>query len=379
MQKYLCFQPQYFNEFLCDSSKCNDNCCTRPWNIDIDAATYEKYSRLEPESAAREIIDLFRYDESKGAYVMKSTPCPFLTEKKLCRIQLEHGENFLSMTCRTYPRVICCFGKFFERSLDLSCPLAAEMILSAREPMAFELTQVSEEIFANKFHLSTVYLDEKFSAHVFDIQAAMISILQERTLTIDNRLIALGFFLDRIDELADAFDEAAFTKLIAVYESKNFFAQQMPAMIRSVRFDAKKFSDVMNSIAERLPEKIIPLRKLLAACEGLGGFRKKIVALHATFLENFLVNEIFQHCIPWRFEGSIVKNFGLFAAKYKIFELMFISAVLTKSDGQDALIRLASWFAANINHVEEYQRRIFITIKNHDALDLMQSLLDGGD
>ena len=136
-QKYIYFQPQYVKEFICDSSKCSDNCCERGWNIDVDAATYEKYLQLAPAIAQQ-----FKFDERKKKYLLTKHPCPFLTEKKLCRLQLEHGEEFLSQTCKNYPRVTTYFGKFFERSLTLTCPVAAELILFKEEPMAFEFVEV---------------------------------------------------------------------------------------------------------------------------------------------------------------------------------------------------------------------------------------------
>ena len=379
MQTYLYFQPQYFGEFVCDASKCNDNCCKKFWNIDIDKATYEKYSRLQPESLARAIIEHFDYDAANDRYLLKDHPCPFLNEKNLCRIQLEFGEKFLSPTCRTYPRVICYFGNFFGRSLALSCPVAAEMILFNPEPMSFELLTTAEDIFNHKVHVSQMHVDEKLLPHVIDIQVAMISILQERTLTIDQRLIVLGFFLDRLDELSGAFDETALTKLLAAYESKKFLVEQVPLMIQSTNFSAKNFSDVMTTIAAQIPESVIPLAKLAAGCEKLGNFKKIFATEHATFFENFLVNEIFQNRYPWQFAGSITTNFGLFAAKYKIFELMILATAVGGNGGKADIIRAVGHYTNHLNHVEEYQRRIFFSLQDSDAFGLINSLLDGGD
>ena len=248
-KKYIYFQPQYVGEFICDGSKCNDSCCERGWNIDADEATYQKYLQVNPKIAAQ-----FEYNKDRGKYLLKKHPCPFLTDKKLCRLQLEYGEDFLSRTCRGYPRVTFDFGKFFERSLTLTCSLAAEKILFTEEPMKFELVEVSEKIHGgDKIIINPAYLDEKILEHIIEIQLAQISILQERTLTIDQRLIVLGFFLDRLDEIFSTapFDDAALTKLIEAYESKTFLREQVPLMIRSISFDEKKFtaiiSDLMNN------------------------------------------------------------------------------------------------------------------------------------
>lgn len=378
-KKYIYFQPQYVSEFVCDSSKCKYNCCERGWNIDVDAATYEKYLRLAPDVARQ-----FEFNAQKKKFLLTKHPCPFLTEKKLCRLQLEHGEEILSQTCRSYPRVTTNFGKFFERSLTVTCPVAAEKILLQATPLKFELVEVSEKIHGgDKVLINSVTLDEKFLAHVIEIQAAMISILQERTLTLDQRLIVLGFFLDRLDEIfsAEVFDAAALTKLIAAYESKKFLAEQVPRLLKAIRFDAKKFSAMMFELSDKFygaGKFTEAVTKIAANYERLSHFRKNFVSKHATFLENFLVNEIFLNCYPWRFEGDIVKNFGLFVVKYKMFELTILLAALKNPVGEEDLLSLANWFASQFNHVEAYQRQIFDYLRDKgDALTLIESLLEG--
>ena len=376
--KYVYFQPQYFGEFICDASKCNSNCCERGWNIDIDEATYQKYLRCLPQTA-----ELFKYNDFKGKYLLTKHPCPFLTEKKLCRLQLEHGEDFLSSTCRSYPRVTSYFGKFFERALTLSCPLAAQIILFRKEPLGFELVEVSEKVFDGKMIVNPVNLDEKIMSHVIEIQIAMISILQERTLTLDQRLIVLGFFLDALDEIfsTEPFDNAALIKLISAYESKRFLAEQVPRLLRAVKFDAKKFAALMFELADNfygVGKFTDAVSKIAANYEKLSHFRKNFLVEHATFLENFLVNELFINCYPFRFDGSIIKNFGVFAIKYKIFELTLFLAALKNPLGEDDLIALVDWFASQFDHVDAYHRQIFDYLRERDdALDLMESLLEG--
>ena len=126
-KKYLYFQPEYVSRFQCVGGKCPRNCCMRGWTIEIDQATYNQYLRLKPEAKAREITRHFRYDAALGKHFVKENPCAFLDEDKLCRLQRELGEKFLSATCVTYPRYTRDFGRFFERVLTLSCPIAAEM------------------------------------------------------------------------------------------------------------------------------------------------------------------------------------------------------------------------------------------------------------
>ena len=152
-------------------------------------------------------------------------------------------------------------------------------------------------------------------------------------------------------------------------------------MIRSVSFDAKKFSAIMSELSNKIygvGKFTDAVTKIAANYEGLKHFRKNIIGKHATFLENLLVNELFMNCYPWRFEGHIIKNFGVFVIKYKIFEIKLLSAALKNPLRKADLISLAEWFTTQFNHVEINQRRIFDYLKGkEDTLNLMESLLEG--
>ena len=409
MNEYLYFQPEYVGKFKCDGAKCNARCC-KNWDITVDKETYDKYPR--------EITEHIRFDSDKKTYFItmdKHLACPFLTKKNLCRIQLKHGENFLSSTCATYPRYTRYFGKFFERSLTLTCPVAAKMILFKRKPMRFEFARVPEKIHSGngKIALSPVLTAEGFAERMLEIQVAMISILQERTLTIDGRLIVLGFFLDKLEELtdgkkvltqseADAFADDL-TRLVAAYESKKFLAEQVPRMLASVSFDAKKFIGLVLRIFETLyggsePRltaegrhftdalvdtlQIVPdenggvtVSEIAANYERLADEREKFLARYATVLENYLVNELFMNCYPWRYTERITYNYGVFVTAYKIFELILFAATRKGFEGKDDVLKLVDWYATQSDHSNEFNEKIFAHIEaTEDILALMESL-----
>lgn len=401
-QKYLYFQPEYVREFVCDGAKCDARCC-KNWNIEIDAQTHAQYSRIKPEIDAQKILSHVKFNADKKTYFVKMNlekVCPFLTDKKLCSLQLEYGENFLSLVCKTFPRFTRNFGKFFERSLSLACPVAAEIILFRDEPMAFETVELWEESTA-KVGILSPPVPQNFVAHFVDLQVAMISILQERTLSIDQRLIVFGFFLDRLDEIfSDGLDDDALTKLIAAYESKKFLSEQVSLMLSTVHFNVKNFIRLMLAILENLygnqnlgaAEKfldalietfeIIPdssgkvsVTKIAANYERLADERRNFQARYSTFLENFLVNELFLTCFPWKFQASIAKNFGVFVAEYKIFELMAFSAVKKNLGSRKELLELVDWFAAQKDHNEIFGKKFLENISD-DIVSLMETFLE---
>ena len=135
------FQPEYVKNFKCDGKRCGAHCC-RYWFIDIDENTLESYKKIE--SPAKEITSQIYYHEERKGYVTKldeKKRCPFLSEDNLCRIQKTYGEKFLSSICQTFPRHIYKVDNLCERSLDITCPLVAEMVLLQKSPMNFELTE----------------------------------------------------------------------------------------------------------------------------------------------------------------------------------------------------------------------------------------------
>ena len=411
-KKFLYFQPQYVGKFKCDGSKCNARCC-KNWNVFIDQKTHEQYSQIKPESESEEILSHMIFHDERKEYLVKIESdgiCPFLNEKNLCRLQLKYGENFLSMTCSSFPRRSLNFGKFFERSLVLTCPVAAEMVLFNEEPMQFEFAEVPEKIHSNggKIAISPVYTDAGFAEHMLEIQVAMISILQERTLSLDQRLIVLGFFLDRFDEIisthranASNFDDsiAELRKLIAAYESKTFLAEQVPRMLAVVTFDAKKFIKLMLGLLETLYgtddfDKDKTIINFVAKTLGivpdangqvsataitanyirLADKLKDFSARRMTFLENYLVNELFLNAYPWRHEAGIAKNFGVFAANYKLFELLVFATEQENFHSNKDLLTLTNWFLSSADHNNKFAKRILDGVPD-DIFSTFETLL----
>ena len=72
--------------------------------------------------------------------------CPMWRTDGLCRIQAELGEDWLCQVCRAFPRLRHDYGDFLELGLELSCPEAARLILTAPpEPTVTFQTPGGEE------------------------------------------------------------------------------------------------------------------------------------------------------------------------------------------------------------------------------------------
>src|ERR1019366_4577218 len=106
-------RPEYAERFRCIGPTCEDSCCVG-WRVDIDKATYMKYQSISPGSL-RVLIDANIVRTFEGPVGKKpsrfaqvkmgpSRACPFHNEEKLCQIQVELGDKYLSETCANYPR-----------------------------------------------------------------------------------------------------------------------------------------------------------------------------------------------------------------------------------------------------------------------------------
>lgn len=411
---YLYFQPQYVGEFKCDGSKCNARCC-KGWRIDIDEKTFEQYSQAQD---AQDITCHMKFDSERKCQVVtldKRGFCPFLTENNLCRLQRDHGEEFLSTTCTTYPRYTRKLGRFFERALTLSCPVAAEMVLFSGEPIQPGFVTVSEKVHSNggKIVITEVKRSQIMADLCFEIQGAIISILQERRLTIDQRLIVTGFFLDKLQELmstklADNAPPLAAVRnikqLIASYNPKVFLRDRVPPAIKSVALDVPKFMERMlqlvnifcggnfaaqdkkfmlaalDALQLRPDEKDLSLEKVVDGYESRAAERKNFFAKYATLLENYLVNEIFMNAYPWRFKASLTKNFAVFLMTYKVFELLLFAGTLKGLATHDGLLNMVTLFARRTDHNGRFGEEVLALLKDDDDIfDSMESLLEGSD
>ena len=123
-------RPAYFDDFRCLAGDCPDSCC-KEWDVQVDAASAERY--LAMPGPLGDKLRQVMYKEEGSCYfaIEPGGRCPMWRDDGLCRIQAEQGEQALCETCRDFPRLTHDYGDFVERGLELSCPEAARLILTA--------------------------------------------------------------------------------------------------------------------------------------------------------------------------------------------------------------------------------------------------------
>ena len=179
--------PDYYQDFECIADKCEDTCCAG-WQIVIDKETLKKYTKIKG-GFKKEIFKNVNW--LQGTFKQdKNKRCAFLNDKNLCDLYLSQGEEGFCKTCREYPRHTEEFEGVREITLSISCPEVARILMNRMEPVQFlSEEKEGEEEFED--------FDPFLYSILEDARKEMITILQNRNLTISDRvLLVLGMAHD---------------------------------------------------------------------------------------------------------------------------------------------------------------------------------------
>lgn len=397
--KYL--QPKYVSKFQCDGKICPANCCKRDWRILIDEETFEKYLRLE--SSEHEITKHLEKNPEGVGWLIKQVngSCPFMTENCLCSIQRKHGEEFLSQTCMSYPRQLHNFGEIIERTLTPTCPLAADLILNS-ERLEFEFAELNLPTWAKgNLTVGNTNVPKEIFPCVIDIQLTAISILQEKRLSIDERLIVLGFYLLQLEEIILRKDLKIIETLNKIYTSEEFFINQVPQLLNSVHFQILEFAEIIFGTLNKIygDEKILKtpenqiyidkfcktfsinfgeelnFRELAENYFDLQEIRKVFAKDFETAFENYLVNDFFGGVYPYKVDGNIQQNYAVFVMTFKILELIGLSiTALSRSDENETraeIFKMVTDMSMDLNHNENYLTALTEELKNKSDITIL--------
>ena len=230
--------PHYYKKFQCIAGECPDTCCAG-WQIVIDDRTREKYRRAEGAFGNRLHNSI---DWKESCFQQYEGRCAFLNDENLCDIYQEAGKEMLCRTCRNYPRHIEEFEGSREISLSLSCPEAARLILSSREPVQFLTAEKAGE---EEYEDFDFFLYTKLT----DARDLMIRLLQERREPVSLRIamvLSLGHDLQRRIRSGQLF---LVDQLLERYGKEGAF-RRMEERIKPYRVDKKSRSRLVRELFE---------------------------------------------------------------------------------------------------------------------------------
>ena len=129
------YKPSFYDNFSCIADKCDFTCC-QEWAIGVDDDTLDKWEELDiPNCCNLPEGKLSEYVVDEAIAIDENLKCPYLNEKGLCNIVLTYGEETLSHTCHTFPRVTYNYEGRREYTLNLGCKHAVELLFAEEEFM----------------------------------------------------------------------------------------------------------------------------------------------------------------------------------------------------------------------------------------------------
>lgn len=124
-----------YEQFSCIAGRCPASCCCTGWSIIWTKEEVKKLSCRSAEIADKVSSAFYGDGEYKTIRLNEDDSCPFFTEQGLCEIQKNYGAQYLSYTCRQYPRVTRSCGNVILSSCKPTCYAVLEILFSDRDCM----------------------------------------------------------------------------------------------------------------------------------------------------------------------------------------------------------------------------------------------------
>lgn len=382
--------PTYFNEFQCIGGACEDTCCAG-WRIDIDQKTFKKYKKESNLNIKKELqknikrnrsadVNEFNYGQFK---MDDNNACTMLTKDGLCSIQNILGAEALCHTCTVYPREIATINNIFEKTLTLSCPEAARIILNRPEGLDFIEEEGIEHIPSLTNFTQSIEENELF----WKVRIFMIDTLQNRKHSLETRLLIIAMFLQKyielkslnaqtIEPLIQKYNKylnmsdlhTIFNKIPVHYETQ--FQISLSILNHSFSQEYNNLTDIVknklklhvnNLLEESIKEFQISLNQVY----------KPFIKDYAFILENYLVNAIFEK-IKQANPQHIIDGFTSICVDFAMLRI-FISGYLSNSESllEDA-IYIVQKYSKSLSHNPIYKSEISKILQQNHASILSQ-------
>lgn len=331
--KTIILQPKYVADFQCDGSKCNAKCCGNNWRIDIDVDTYKKYQRIKNPVIRKKILSSIQPSILQTGFEIKLNEaryCPLLCDDKLCYIQKNLGKDVLSTTCKGYPRIVRHIGEYQFRILSMTCPVAAEKALFSSDGM--EMYNIDDMEDTTVWQLVARACEKKDmtnSLFAANIIMGGLSILQNVSYNMEQRMVLLGLFLDKVEECQN--DIKSVFKLIDYYNSVDM-NQKMFGLWENWRYYPRAHRQFLVGIFKVLQEEkritsIVPIMPLLTSDYDklYSDKHQDIQKQLGSILERYWQHEWIFNAFPFAFNGSIMHNYFAYLIVFEICKIFIYS------------------------------------------------------
>lgn len=340
-QTLSALMPRFAERFRCIGPRCEDTCCSG-WIVQVDKKTYKAYRKESVPAIENLVANIVRLDEvtnSGGYAVVKPVgalkQCPALTDG-MCSVQANLGESYLPNVCHSYPRTNRRLHGQVEQTITLSCPEAARLALLAED--AFDFVEAPVHLRGSAL-LEVGACAGVETELMVETRIFCLNLMRTRELALWQRLAILGTFCDALTTVCIKKEQASIPALIndfvRLVESGELLAtldaiapnHEAQAMVFATLWGAKGF-DTVSPFQKGMIEQIsagfgADAHGQVSAENLVAGYRHGLSRLDEAlaqapwFLENYVVNEMFNQLVP--FNGShpyesylrLIARFGL--------------------------------------------------------------------
>ena len=383
-KEFTCIAPEYVKYFKCEGDICGGKCC-KGFQVDIDRQTHEKYKGITNRPLRSKILDSLIWNQPTQTYRMKlkGGVCPMLQPDSLCLIQKYFGEDFLSDTCADFPRRTYVIDNVSLRSMSLTCPTAARLALLNSQPLKFE-EMTFKTTHANSFFYRSVN-EVPTRKYILSLQKIAFEILQDRRLSINERLATLGIVYSEVDAMIAKGRTDVLDLVINVYHSEDYF-KSLRARLNSFKFHREHYLRLMFGLMDKIFAKAVayyspdqrnfakyipkafgfsleepskPLPVLFEIYEKIiEEYKKRAYGPFNHVLENYVVHSFFAGTYPCHVQGGVMNNYFLYLTLYKFFELGLISMIAVEGDKFTIydLLEFVGRFSHRIDHGTSFRQ-----------------------
>lgn len=405
--KFDIIEPNYFKDFHCIGGECKQNCCSCSWNISFNK---KEYLAIKNAKKSKELQELCTYafrrikksDDPNVYAQMRMTEegnCHFLGNDGLCLLQKECGYKVLPYVCRSFPR---CYSKYLnttERYLSSGCEVVVRLLMELSD--GIELTNNSD--FDNKStYYSNMVIDSPQKAnsvpykYYWDIRTLTISIMKNRSYSVEDRLILLGIAFKHIDELISANNgdklPAYIDGLIAACADDKSMLDEIRNIEPKTNQNAINFANMLKAISTSLVMPKDFLKKIKSAyninynestdpkrititidntkIEKQLGFLFNMISGREYIIENFMLNTMLYLNLPFTNTSMSFWDSYIFICQIYSLMIFILAGNMTETSDDNDIIEAFVIFSRCLFHNKHLREALLKHIKKEAITSL---------
>lgn len=331
-------QPRYFGGFKCLGGACTNTCCVG-WRIDWKKEEIDKVANApncSPE--LKELVEKsFEKQENSDKYAValdNKKRCPLLTEDNFCRVQRELGEEYLSDTCKIYPRHHSILGNTVYRYCSMSCPEIMRNLLNDEKSMDLVNIKVTQETTVRVSKLNTPEMLQKHPEikYCAELREFFYEIIADKKHDIETSIILGALTAQSISKLVENGDYDRIPEAIKQIKPQ----LHNGAQLKSIENIKPNYYIKLGVLGELL-KNLLDMNVMMALIDNEGRpnidlYLQGEERLANTFadrpfyLRNIALNMFLSFDMPFKLrDNTIFENYSIFVTALALFKLNVIA------------------------------------------------------